>query len=115
MSLNGKQEFKTLQGHTSWVTCLALTPDSQILASGSRECVIRLWKVKPSLITNLPSHQITNNDRDWIEKAVQNQLFTTPEHPEMEFTAALLRWQHRLNNNRNGNHTIEVAQFDIEI
>jgi WD40 repeat protein len=115
MSLNGKQEFKTLQGHTSWVTCLALTPDGQILASGSRESTIRLWNVKPALISNLPSHQVTSGDRDWVEKSVQNRIFAAPEHPEMEFTAALLRWQHRLNSSRNGNHTIEVAQFDIEI
>lgn len=34
-----------LSGHSSWVTSLAFSPDGQLLASGSLDDSIRLWKV----------------------------------------------------------------------
>jgi len=34
-----------LAAHTDEVTCLAITPDGQTLASGSRDCTIGLWSV----------------------------------------------------------------------
>src|SRR5262249_47712853 len=38
-------EVRLLQGHGKDVTCLAFSPDSTTLASGSIDATIRLWKV----------------------------------------------------------------------
>jgi WD40 repeat protein/serine/threonine protein kinase len=33
------------EGHTDWVTCVAFSPDSKLLASGSNDQSVRLWDV----------------------------------------------------------------------
>ena len=38
--------IRTLTGHSNFVYCLALSPDKTILASGSRDNDVRLWKYK---------------------------------------------------------------------
>ena len=38
----------TLQGHTSWVRCIAFSQDSGLLASGSDDGTVRLWDVTPA-------------------------------------------------------------------
>ena len=43
-STSGKV-LKTLKGHTDEVTCLAINPNGQVLASGSRDRTIRLWSL----------------------------------------------------------------------
>ncbi|HAJ61531.1 MAG TPA: serine/threonine protein kinase, partial [Cyanobacteria bacterium UBA8543] len=35
----------TLTGHSDWVKCLAITPDGQMLASGSQDKTIKLWQL----------------------------------------------------------------------
>ncbi|MCT7985299.1 serine/threonine protein kinase [Laspinema sp. A4] len=40
---SGPRCVRTLTGHTSWVTCLAIAPNSHILASGSLDDRILIW------------------------------------------------------------------------
>ncbi len=42
-SSTGTRCLRTLTGHTSWVTCLAIAPNSHILASGSLDDQILIW------------------------------------------------------------------------
>ncbi|MCG8365466.1 MAG: hypothetical protein MJA27_19320, partial [Pseudanabaenales cyanobacterium] len=42
-SAGGWQCVQTLKGHTSWVRALAISPDGQILVSGSGDKTVRIW------------------------------------------------------------------------
>jgi ribosome assembly protein 4 len=36
----------TLKGHTSWVLCVAYSPDNTLIATGSNDKTVRLWEAK---------------------------------------------------------------------
>jgi WD40 repeat protein len=42
--LGSGQALRTLQGHTDWVTGVALTRDGRRIVSGSRDNTLRAWK-----------------------------------------------------------------------
>lgn len=50
------QERNRLVGHGSWVTAAAYSPDGQIIASGSIDRAIKLWKPDGTLIKTLAGH-----------------------------------------------------------
>ncbi|NEO54723.1 MAG: WD40 repeat domain-containing protein [Okeania sp. SIO3B5] len=39
-------ESLTMNGHSQWIECFALSPDRQVLASGSYDQTIRLWNIR---------------------------------------------------------------------
>ncbi len=48
---------QTITGHSDTVTCVAFSPDSQLLASGSWDQTVKLWHVPTrQLLGTLPSH-----------------------------------------------------------
>jgi WD40 repeat protein len=44
---------KKLEGHESHITSLAISPDGRILASGSRDCTVRLWRLPDGAPLNI--------------------------------------------------------------
>ena len=48
----------TFEGHTSGVSSIAISPDNQVLASGSYDCTIKLWSVQTKeLLNTLKGHR----------------------------------------------------------
>ncbi|HEY9830583.1 MAG TPA: hypothetical protein V6D26_08390, partial [Stenomitos sp.] len=46
----------TIQGHNSGIWSVAFSPDSQTIATGSNDGMIKLWKSDGTLLTNLIGH-----------------------------------------------------------
>jgi WD40 repeat protein len=45
------RELKTLQGHTEWVTAVALSPDGRYALSGSDDHTLKLWDLMTGTIS----------------------------------------------------------------
>ena len=51
------QLINTIEGHSNWVNSVAFSPDGALIASGSRDRSIKIWRVKDgSLIRELEGH-----------------------------------------------------------
>ncbi|CAH2051768.1 unnamed protein product [Thlaspi arvense] len=55
VSCDGGRTLETAFGHCAPVTCLALSPDSNFLVTGSRDTTVLLWKFHKGLLTSQTS------------------------------------------------------------
>jgi len=67
----------TLRGHDEGVAAVRYTQDGQLLASGSKDCEVRIWLPdlsNPSLLRHFQAHQSWIRDLSWTHD--QHVLFT---------------------------------------
>lgn len=51
------QAFRTLKGHTDWLTSVSFSPDGKTIASTSLDRTIKLWNLNGELLHSLSGHQ----------------------------------------------------------
>jgi len=52
----GRKEVNSLEGHNSYVDAVAFSPDGKLIASGSWDDTIKLWKTDGTLVGTLSGH-----------------------------------------------------------
>ncbi|MGC9502902.1 AAA-like domain-containing protein [Baaleninema sp.] len=50
----GTQEINRLEGHRGWVLGISVSPDGQLIATGSNDRTVKLWKPDGTLLQKLP-------------------------------------------------------------
>ena len=75
ISSDGAKALETARGHCAPVTCLALSPDSNYLVTGSRDTTVLLWRIhrasvshassisKPSTASGTPTSTSSNTSK----------------------------------------------------
>src|SRR5262249_29487333 len=108
---------RLLSGHRRSVTCLALSPDRHLLASGDDEGIIRIWSAELERLSRLPAGKATLQDLEWVQAMLQNDTISETEQKALSFIGALMRWRRRLDIfvGTAAPRVIEVGEFDIEI
>ena len=56
-NVNSNTPKKTCAGHSNWVLCIGWSPDCALLASGSMDSSVRLWKADGSCVGVLRGHR----------------------------------------------------------
>jgi WD40 repeat protein len=55
---NGREFLCKLEGHTGVIFSIVFSPDGKLLASGSKDCTVKLWDVSmETLLTTLVGHE----------------------------------------------------------
>jgi hypothetical protein len=110
------EPLRTLEGHTSWVHCLAFSPDGRVLASGSTDHTVQLWGSELVRLSRLPVQQMTLQDLAWVQERLKDGNLSAGERRWLEFIAALRRWRGRFDIELEmAPRRIQAGEFDIEI
>lgn len=88
--------LQTLKGHTNEVSCLTISPDGRILASGSKDGSIRLWTLWKVRLKQLISEQTCLESLKWVEDTLKDEKLTDAERKWLEFLRTVMRWQMRV-------------------
>lgn len=90
VSPDGAKTLESAYGHCSPVTCLALSPDSNYLVTGSRDTTVILWKVHrlsrsssnldPSTSSGTPNSNSSSNLRNLLNDRSRRRRLEGPIH-----------------------------------
>ncbi|CAL1370261.1 unnamed protein product [Linum trigynum] len=94
ISSDGAKTLETAIGHCGPVTCLALSPDSSYLVTGSRDTTVLLWKIHRAYASrtgSMTDHQTTNS----TTSTGSNTSADKNRQPRIEGPIHVLRGHHR--------------------
>jgi hypothetical protein len=95
---------------------LTFSPDGKLFASYSCDKTIRLWSSNLPRLIHLPIKKLNQQDRVFIEQALQNNKATEEERNWLEFMQALMNWHGRFDVEvEDAPQLVSTGEFDIEI
>ncbi|XP_012083537.1 BEACH domain-containing protein C2 isoform X2 [Jatropha curcas] len=98
LSSDGAKTLETATGHCAPVTCLALSPDSNYLATGSQDTTVLLWKIHSAFTSHSssrPELSIGTNTHATTSSTVANTLADNSRRHRIEGPLHVLRGHHR--------------------
>jgi WD40 repeat protein len=88
-SLPDGRPLQILAGHTEPITCMAFSPDGQVLVSGGSDKTIRLWTRELVRLSGLPVGQLSAADWTWIEETLQSDQMDTNDRNGLKLILTL--------------------------
>ncbi|XP_015584318.2 BEACH domain-containing protein C2 [Ricinus communis] len=97
VSLDGAKTLETAIGHSAPVTCLALSPDSNYLVTGSRDTTVLLWKIHRAFTSRSSSmsEPSTGTGTPSTSSTLANILADKSRRRRIEGPIHVLRGHHR--------------------
>ena len=110
----------TLTCHTDHIQGIGFSPDGKILASYSNDKTIKLWSSLELIIliqlSRLPIKQLSQHNREQLQKPLQDNEITEEERHWLEFMQALINWHQRFDVEvEDAPQVVNTGEFDIEI
>ena len=68
-----------LLGHSNWITCLCYDENEKVLASGSVDCTVRLWKFMRTANATATASNNEINDDEIVDNGDENVLLEDEE------------------------------------
>jgi WD40 repeat protein len=95
---------------------VSFSPDGRLLTSCSSDNTIRLWTSDLSRLCSLPIGQLSQQDREFIQEALQNNKILEEERHWLEFMQELSNWHRRFDVEvEDAPRLVSTEEFDIEI
>lgn len=112
------QPLATLTGHTDGISAISFSPDGKTLATtrSSLDGTIILWSSYVLQLKCLTIKQLCQQNREWVEKVLQDDEIAKGERHWLEFMQTLMNWHQRFDVEvENAPQLIHTGEFDIEI
>ena len=100
-----------------YVRKINFSPNGKLLASLNWDNTIRLWSTDlAQFLMPLPIKKLCQQNREWVEKTLQDNEITEQERHWLEFIQALMNWHQRFDVEvENAPQLVSTGEFDIEI
>jgi WD40 repeat protein len=95
-SLPDGKFLQTLKGHTEGISCLTISPDGTVLASGSNDNTVRLWVSRVFDLCLLPINELSLEDIEWAQKTLRESDLSPESRNWLELIVALRKSHHTI-------------------
>ena len=112
---DGKPLQTLIGGWGSCVICLGISPDGKLLVSAD-DYSLSLWTSNLHHLSRLPVEQMSRENMQWVQEALQNKTISEAERDWLKFIQALVSWRRRFDVEvEDAPQRINTGEFDIEI
>ena len=122
--MSDRKLLANLTDHKSYITNVVFSPDGKLLASiadassfeDGDDGKIRIWSSDLSWLIHKPIGKLNQQDREFIETALQDNEISQQEKHWLEFMQALMDWHGQFDVEvEDAPQLVSTGEFDIEI